>query len=126
MIMRILGNIIWLLFGGLMIAIEYILAGLILCLTIVGIPFGYQAMKLGLLALFPFNQTVVKDHGSTGCLSAAMNVLWFFVGGIFIVITHFFWGVILAITIVGIPFATQHFKLMSMVLTPFGRDVVTK
>ena len=124
--MKMIGNIIWLIFGGFMIAIEYFIGGLILCLTIVGIPFGYQTMKLGLFALFPFNQTVVKDHESTGCLSAIMNILWFFVGGIFIVITHLFWGVVLAITIVGIPFAAQHFKLMSFALTPFGRDIVAK
>jgi len=124
--MRVLGNIIWLLFGGFMIAMEYFIGGLILCLTIVGIPFGYQTMKLGLFALFPFSQAAVKDHQSTGCLSAVMNVLWFFVGGILIVLTHLFWGIVLTITIVGIPFAMQHFKLMSLALTPFGRDIVVK
>ena len=124
--MRLLGNIIWWIFGGLMIAIEYFLGGLILCLTIVGIPFGYQTMKLGLYALFPFNQTVIKDYKSVGCLSAIMNVLWFIVGGVFIVLTHLCWGVLLAITIIGIPFARQHFKLMAFALTPFGRDIVAK
>jgi Predicted membrane protein len=124
--MRLLGNIIWWIFGGLMIAIEYFIGGLVLCVTIVGIPFGYQTMKLGLYALFPFNQTVVKDNKSIGCLSAIMNVLWFIVGGVIIVLTHLFWGVLLAITIIGIPFARQHFKLMSFALTPFGRDIVAK
>ena len=107
-----------------MIAVEYFICGLILCITIIGIPFGYQCMKLGLLSLFPFNQTAVRNYTNVGCLSAIMNVLWFFLGGILIVVTHFLWGVLLSITIIGIPFARQHFKLMSLALTPFGRDIV--
>ena len=78
--MNLLGNIIWLVFGGLAIAVEYFIGGLVLCLTIIGIPFGLQAFKMGLLALFPFGQqTVVTEQGS-GCLSTLMNILWFFVG----------------------------------------------
>ena len=97
--MNLLGNIIWL-------------------------PFGLQAFKMGLLALFPFGQqTVVTEQGS-GCLSTLMNILWFFVGGIWIALSHLFWGVLLCITIIGIPFGRQHFKLMSLAFTPFGRDIV--
>ena len=110
--MNLLGNIIWLVFGGLAIAVEYFIGGLVLCLTIIGIPFGLQAFKMGLLALFPFGQqTVVTEQGS-GCLSTLMNILWFFVGGIWIALSHLFWGVLLCITIIGIPFGRQHFKLM--------------
>lgn len=91
--MNLLGNIIWLVFGGLAIAVEYFIGGLVLCLTIIGIPFGLQAFKMGLLALFPFGQqTVVTEQGS-GCLSTLMNILWFFVGGIWIALSHLFWGV---------------------------------
>ena len=97
---------------------------LVLCLTIIGTPFGLQAFKMGLLALFPFGQqTVVTEQGS-GCLSTLMNILWFFVGGIWIALSHLFWGVLLCITIIGIPFGRQHFKLMSLSFTPFGRDIV--
>ncbi|MDD2503931.1 MAG: YccF domain-containing protein [Clostridia bacterium] len=122
--MSLIGNIIWIIFGGLMIAIEYIIAGIVMCLTIIGIPFGYQSMKLGVFALFPFGQKAVVNSNNTGCLSALMNVIWFFIGGIWIVLTHLCWGVILCITIVGIPFGMQHFKLMTLALAPFGRDIV--
>ena len=107
--MNLLGNIIWLVFGGLAIAVEYFIGGLVLCLTIIGIPFGQQ--------------TVVTEQGS-GCLSTLMNILWFFVGGIWIALSHLFWGALLCITIIGIPFGRQHFKLMSLSITPFGRDIV--
>jgi len=122
--MNLLGNIIWVIFGGLLVALEYFVAGLLLCLTIVGIPFGYQAFKIGLLALLPFGQTSVVDHQTYGCLSTLMNILWILVGGIWIALTHLVFGLLLCITIVGIPFGLQHFKLMTMALTPFGRDIV--
>ena len=122
--MNLLGNIVWLLLGGLAVAVEYFVLGLALCLTIVGIPFGIQALKLGLLALLPFGQTSVRTDQGTGCLYTLMNVLWFFLGGIWIVLTHLLFGALLFITIVGIPFGRQHFKLMSMALTPFGRNIV--
>ena len=122
--MNLLGNVIWLLLGGLATAVEYFVSGLLLCCTIIGIPFGLQAFKLGLLALFPFGQTSVVTERGVGCLYTLMNVLWFFIGGIWIVLTHLFFGVLLCITIIGIPFGRQHFKLMSMALTPFGREIV--
>ena len=112
--MNLLGNIVWLLLGGLAVAVEYFVSGLALCLTIVGIPFGIQALKLGLLALLPFGQTSVRTDQGTGCLYTLMNV----------VLTHLLFGALLFITIVGIPFGRQHFKLMSMALTPFGRNIV--
>lgn len=122
--MNILGNIIWLICGGIMIAVEYFIAGLLLCCTIIGIPFGFQAMKLGVLALWPFGyRSVVVENGS-GCLSTLMNIIWILIGGIWIALTHLFWGVLLCITIIGIPFGRQHFKLMSLAFTPFGRNIV--
>ncbi|MDR2910402.1 MAG: YccF domain-containing protein [Bacteroidales bacterium] len=122
--MKILGNLIWLLFGGLAIFLEYIVAGGLLCITIVGIPFGIQSFKLGILALWPFGKRIEYMNYAPGCLSTVMNVIWFFIGGIWITLTHFFFGILLGVTVVGIPWAKQHFKLASLALTPFGRRIV--
>ena len=122
--MKLLGNIIWLIFGGINIALEYFIAGLILMLTIVGIPFGLQSFKLGILALWPFGTKVEWMQSQPGCLSTFMNVLWFFVGGIWIFLTHIFYGFILCITIIGIPFGEMHFRLAKLALSPFGRAVI--
>ena len=122
--MKLLGNIIWLIFGGINIALEYFVAGLILMLTIVGIPFGLQSFKLGILALWPFGTKVEWIQSQPGCLSTFMNVLWFFVGGIWIFLTHIFYGFILCITIIGIPFGKMHFRLAKLALSPFGRAVI--
>lgn len=121
--MNILGNIIWLIFGGLLTAIEYFLASIILCLTVIGIPFGLQTIKLGILALWPFGSKIVHKENAHGCLSVFMNILWFFLGGIWIFLTHAVFGLLLCITIIGIPFGLQHFKLASLALTPFGHDI---
>ncbi len=124
--MRFLGNIIWLVFGGIIIAIEYFISSILLMLTIVGIPFGIQTMKLALLALWPFGKEIKTQRHSTGCLSTFMNVLWILCGGIWISLSHIFFGILLGITIIGIPFAKQHFKLAGLALTPFGRSIVNK
>jgi len=121
--MKIIGNLIWLIFGGFMIAVEYLVASLLLMLTIVGIPFGIQTLKLAALAFWPFGKEAVTTHRSDGCLSIVLNVIWVLVGGIWIALSHVFWGVILSITIVGLPFGKQHFKLASLALTPFGREI---
>lgn len=120
--MKVLGNIVWWLCGGLETAVEYFVASVALMITVVGIPFGLQTLKLGLLMLWPFGSRVVKKPTS-GCLNTVMNVIWFFVGGIWIWLTHAFFGVLLYITIIGIPFGRQHFKLARIALTPFGREV---
>lgn len=122
--MKILGNLIWLIFGGFAIFLEYIIAGLALCITIVGIPFGIQSFKLGVLALWPFGQKIEYMNYAPGCLSTIMNVIWFLIGGIWIALTHVFFGLLLSITIIGIPWGRQHFKMASLALTPFGRKVV--
>jgi uncharacterized membrane protein YccF (DUF307 family) len=123
--MNTIGNIIWLIFGGIITAIEYFVASLILMITIIGIPFGLQTLKLGMLALWPFGRTTVQRKSTTGCLSTIMNIIWIFIGGIWISITHLLFGLLLAITIIGIPFARQHFKLAGLALTPFGREIVS-
>jgi uncharacterized membrane protein YccF (DUF307 family) len=121
--MKFLGNIIWLIFGGLLTAAEYFIASLILMITIIGIPFSIQTMKLGLLALWPFGSTVTDDGSSSGCLSIVMNIIWILFGGLYIALTHLVFGLLLCITIVGIPFGTQHFKMAGLALTPFGRSI---
>ena len=122
--MSILGNILWITIGGgIFIFFEYLFGGLILCLTIVGIPFGLQCMKLSFLGLVPFGKDVVVQESASGCLAIVMNVLWILLGGIWIALTHLVFGLFMAITIIGIPFAKQHLKLASLSLTPFGRTV---
>jgi len=122
--MKILGNIIWLVFGGFAIFLEYMLAGLALCITIIGIPFGIQSFKLGVLALWPFGQKIEYMDYAPGCLSTIMNVIWLLIGGIWIAATHLLFGLLLTITIIGIPWGKQHFKMVSLALTPFGRKLV--
>ncbi len=122
--MKLLGNIIWLLFGGIIIAIEYMIASLMLIITIAGIPFGIQTMKLAMLALWPFGAETRQDIRSAGCLYIIMNILWLLFGGIVIAVTHALFGLLLCITIVGIPFGMQHFKLAGIALSPFGRDII--
>ena len=120
--MKIIGNIIWVIFGGLILALEYAICGLIWCITIIGIPFGIQLFKCASLALWPFGREVRNKQNSTGCLSTGMNVLWFLLGGIWLALEHVIAGLIFCITIIGIPFGKQHFKLASIALTPFGRE----
>lgn len=122
--MKILGNIIWLIFGGLGVALEYFTSSLVLMITIIGIPFGIATMKLGILALWPFGSHVVDRPQGSGCVNVLMNVLWFFIGGIWIALTHLGFGLLLGITIVGIPWAKMHFRLMRLALTPFGKQIV--
>ena len=122
--MRFFGNIIWLIFGGLIIAIEYLIGSLILMITIVGIPFGVQTLKMAALALWPFGRDTRVHERASGCLYIFMNVIWLLTGGLWIAATHAFFGVLLCITIIGIPFGLQHFKLTDIALSPFGRDIV--
>jgi uncharacterized membrane protein YccF (DUF307 family) len=122
--MRIIGNLIWLLFGGFIIAVEYFVGSLILILTIIGIPFGLQTLKMGSLAIWPFGRISRVTPRSSGCLHILMNIIWLVFGGIWIAITHAILGMILCITIIGIPFGMQHFKLTEIALNPFGRDIV--
>ena len=122
--MKILGNIIWLIFGGFIIAIQYIVSSILLMITIIGIPFGLQTLKFAVLAMWPFGSKVVEKPSGGGCISTMMNVIWIFIGGFWICISHLFWGILFCITIVGIPFGKQHFKLAHIALVPFGRQIV--
>lgn len=124
--MSLLGNLIWFIFGGLFLGLGYILGGLILCLTIVGIPFGVQIMKLGVFAMWPFGREVVQREKASGCLTILLNVVWIIFGGIEVALSHLALGVVFCCTIIGIPFGVQHFKLMILALMPFGHEVVRK
>jgi uncharacterized membrane protein YccF (DUF307 family) len=124
--MSFLGNLIWLIFGGLIVALEYLVSSILLFSTIIGIPFGLQTLKLAGLALWPFGKDTRVVETSQGCLSTLMNLVWILVGGIWICLSHVVFGIILGITIIGIPFAKQHFKLATLALTPFGREIITK
>ncbi len=121
--MNIFLNVIWVLFGGLMIAIEYAISSVLMMITIVGIPFGLQTLKLAVLALWPFGTDISNESWPSGCLAGIMNVIWWFVGGFAIALTHLGWGLLFCITIVGVPFGVQHFKLMKLALLPFGKAV---
>jgi uncharacterized membrane protein YccF (DUF307 family) len=122
--MRLLGNLVWLIFGGLIIAIEYFIGSIILMITIVGIPFGIQTLKMAAIAIWPFGRDTRVHSRASGCLYILMNIIWLLTGGLWIAITHSIFGLILCITIIGIPFGLQHFKLTAIALSPFGRDIV--
>lgn len=121
--MKFLGNLIWLIFGGLITSLEYLVSSLLLMVTIIGIPFGLQTLKLAMLALWPFGSTVTDNGNSGGCLSIIMNILWIILGGFWICLTHLGFGLLLCITIVGIPWGMQHFKMAGLALTPFGKEI---
>lgn len=120
--MRLLLNILWIILGGgLLLWLEYVVVGLLLCLTIVGIPFGVQCFKIAGLALLPFGKDIDARPAADGALRVIGNVLWFVFAGLWIFLTHLALAVGLAITIIGIPFAVQHFKLAMLAVWPFGR-----
>jgi uncharacterized membrane protein YccF (DUF307 family) len=118
------GNLLWIfLGGGIVLFLEYLVAGCLLCLTIVGIPFGIQAFKMAGLALLPFGRRVMDKESAAGCLSLTMNLLWVIFAGIPIALTHLFFALLCAVTIVLLPFALQHVKLAALGLAPFGKEV---
>lgn len=124
--MNILGNLIWLLFGGFLAALSYIVGGIALCLTIVDIPFGLQCFKLAGFILWPFGREAVSTSSSGGCLATLLNIIWIFCGGLWAAVVHVLFGFLLFITIIGIPFGRQHFKLVEISLMPFGKRIVEK
>ena len=124
--MSLLLNILWIIFGGgLLLCLEYLLAGCLLCLTIVGIPFGVQCFKIAGMGLVPFGKEIREDPtaAGAGCLGLLMNVLWFLVAGLWIALSHLALAIACAVTIIGIPFALQHVKLAVLALAPFGKRV---
>lgn len=120
--MTLLGNLIWLIFGGLLSGLAYIIGGVALCLTIIGIPFGVQQIKLGIATFAPFGREVVEAEQANSFLRLVFNLLWIVVFGWEIAVIHLFHALFLAITIIGLPFAKQHVKLVPLSLLPFGRE----
>lgn len=121
--LNLLGNILWLIFGGFIAGVAYILGGLATCLTIVGIPFGIQAMKLGVAMFWPFGKELRTAPNADSPLRIILNVIWLVLFGWGIALNHLFWAIVLGITIVGIPFALQHVKMIPLSLLPFGRSL---
>ena len=121
--MSLLGNIIWLIFGGFVSGLGYILGGLTLCLTIVGIPFGIKSIKLGIATMLPYGKEVVPRPSADSLLRVILNVIWVAFFGWGFALSLLFHGLILDLTIVGLPFAKQHFKLVIVAILPFGRNL---
>ena len=118
--MSILGNLIWLVFGGFVAAVGYIVGGLLLCLTIIGIPLGLPSINLGIAVFAPFGKHVVATHKEFGLLTLILNIVWILVIGWGIAVTHLVGGLILCVTVIGIPFGIQHLKLIPVALMPFS------
>jgi uncharacterized membrane protein YccF (DUF307 family) len=122
--LRVLLNIIWLVFAGFWLALGYAFAALICFILIITIPFGVAALRIGLYALWPFGRTVVRKP-SAGAGSAIGNVLWLVLCGWWLALGHIVTGVALCLTIIGIPLALANFKLIPVSLFPFGREIVS-
>ncbi len=121
--MRVVGNILWFLFGGLFSGLSWVLAGALWCITIVGIPYGLQCFKFASVSFFPFGKDIVYGGGT---MSIIANIIWLIISGIPMAISNFVIGALWCITIVGIPFGKQFFKLGKLSLMPFGAKIVTK
>ncbi|MFI9342722.1 YccF domain-containing protein [Streptomyces sp. NPDC052773] len=121
--MKTILNIIWLLLSGLWLCLGYFAAGLVLCITIIGIPFGIAAFRIGVYALWPFGYTTVERRDA-GAPSLVGNVLWLILAGWWLALAHIATGVVLCLTIIGIPFGIANFKLIPVSLVPLGRDIV--
>lgn len=122
--MKIVGNIIWWIFGGLEAAIGYFTGSLVLACTIIGLPFAMQTFKIGLLCLWPFGSTVTNTNSTvTGCICLPLNLIWLIFGGLWAWFMHILFGLLLCISIVGLPWGRQHFKMAGLSLAPFGRSV---
>ena len=122
--MRLILNIIWLIFGGLWLALGYLLAALICFVLIITIPFGIAALRMALFALWPFGRTVVRNPRA-GVASAVGNVLWLLLCGWWLALGHLITGVAMCITIIGIPLGLANFKLIPVSLLPLGRGIVS-
>jgi len=117
-------NIIWLVFAGIWLALLYALAGLIMCITIIGIPLGVVAFRMTSMVVWPFGRTAVR-RGDAGAGSAIANVLWFVLCGWWLILGHLITAILSAITIIGIPLAIGNLKLIPITLTPYGREIVS-
>lgn len=117
--MSFIGNVLWLIFGGFFAGVGYLIGGILLCITIIGIPFGLRAISFGWSVMAPFGKEIGKFEGGEGCLAMTFNVIWLVFFGWEIALTHLIAGIICGITIIGIPFAIKHFQLIPVSLLPF-------
>ncbi len=122
--MRTLGNIIWFVFAGLWLFIGYAFAAIICFVLIITIPFGVASLRIGMFALWPFGRAVVPQAGK-GVGSTLGNILWFVIGGWWLALLHILVGIVLCLTIIGIPLGLANFKLINVSLRPFGREIVS-
>lgn len=119
--MGCLGNLLWFIFGGFLGGLSWLLAGCLWCITIVGAPIGVQCFKLASMSFFPFGKEIRYGGGT---MSLIANILWLIFSGIPLALEHLGFGIFLCITIVGIPFGLQHFKLAKLALMPFGATII--
>ena len=122
--MRLLLNVLWLVLAGFWLFLGYLVAGLLLMITIIGIPFGIAAFRIGFFALWPFGRQVVRKP-TAGLGSALGNLLWLILAGWWLALGHILTGIALCITIIGIPLGLANFKLVPVSLLPLGKDVVS-
>jgi uncharacterized membrane protein YccF (DUF307 family) len=122
---RTLLNIIWLVLAGVWLALAYLFAGVLMAITIIGIPFAIQAGKLAVYALWPFGRTLIPSERRLRGLSAVANVLWFILAGWWLALAHLFTGILLCLTIIGIPLGVASFKMAGAALVPFGKEIVS-
>ena len=118
--MNLLLNIIWFVFGGFIIFFGYLIGALILFITIIGIPFGVACLRLSVLALAPFGRDIVEGDHPPGLLAVILNVIWIILPGIELALIHLVLAALFAITIIGLPIAAQHLKMVRLALLPFG------
>ena len=126
--MRLLGNIVWFILGGFAMGLGWWLAGILAALTIIGIPYAIAAFRIGTFSFWPFGREIVDkpDSGEAGkVLSLLGNIVWIIFGGLWLALGHLILALVLAVTIIGIPFAVQHLKLAHLSLTPYGKTIVT-
>ncbi len=124
--MRLVGNILWLVLAGLWLAAGYVIAGIINAVFIITIPFAIQSFKLAGLALWPFGKVVVVRQDRDAALGCLGNALWFITGGLWLAIGHLITGVLLCLTVVGIPFGIASFRMAGLALAPFGKQVIPR
>jgi len=124
--MSLLLNILWFVCGGFIVSLAYILGGLLLCITIIGIPFGIQCFKLSLLGLAPFGREIREKEPPGGAIAVIMNIIWIILPGLELALIHLFLALFFAITIIGIPFAVQHLKMTRLAILPFGFRVTAR
>jgi uncharacterized membrane protein YccF (DUF307 family) len=121
--MKLLLNVIWLVFGGLVLALGYAIVALVMFILIITIPFGIAAARIALFCLWPFGRTLVR-RPDAGTGSVIGNVIWFVLAGWWLALGHLVTGVLMCLTIIGIPLGLANFKLIPVSLLPFGRDIV--